>query len=70
MLGRKGTLAGGRKDSNRGRSESIAASTRSDRDGGFDVIGEDEARPMATPTAGQAPALPVRSLLAFIQDVD
>jgi hypothetical protein len=53
-------LAGGRRDSNRGRSESVTASTRSDREGGFDAIGEDEARPSGTPATGsQAPALPV-----------
>lgn len=46
MLGRKATLAG--KKDNRGRSGSVTASMRSDRDGGFDTIGEDEIR---TPTA-------------------
>lgn len=44
MLGRKGTLAGKRDKDNRGRSGSVTASMRSDRDGGFDTIGEDDYR--------------------------
>lgn len=61
MLGRKATLAG--KRDNRGRSGSVTASMRSDRDGGFETIGEDELRsPNAGPGGtGVAAAPPVSS---------
>lgn len=42
MLGRKNTMVG--KKDNRGRSGSVAASMRSDRDAGFETIGEDDIR--------------------------
>ena len=72
MLGRKATM-GSKKDSYRGRSESVTASMRSDREGGFDTIGEDDLRsqPGSGPGGtGVAAAPPVRASLVIGRCMD